>query len=163
MENVHAERSAGWSVLCYVAVLVIATFLNSGMPGMDVKPSDAALAFDQHRFSLLLGAWLTFPAVAFFLWFLVGLRTYLIDSPASSTPSSLCKVVSATLPSRSSCLPRRIAFDVTTPRRSGSRRSDTSRRSGRRSRLSRSFSRTVQWRPAAPAPVLSARCPQRPG
>src|SRR5580704_18649218 len=81
MENVHAERSAGWSVLCYVAVLVIATFLNSGMPGMDVKPSDAALAFDQHRFSLLLGAWLTFPAVAFFLWFLVGLRTYLIAAP----------------------------------------------------------------------------------
>ena len=35
MENVHAERSAGWSVLCYVAVLVIATILNSGMPGMD--------------------------------------------------------------------------------------------------------------------------------
>ena len=81
MENVHAERSAGWSVLCYVAVLVIATFLNSGMPGMDLKPSDAALAFDQHRFTLLLGAWLTFPAVAFLLWFLVGLRSYLTAAP----------------------------------------------------------------------------------
>src|SRR5580692_11937679 len=81
MENVHAERSAGWSVLCYVAVLVIATILNGGMPGMDQKPSDAALAFDQHRFALLCAAWLTFPAVAFFLWFLVGLRTYLIAAP----------------------------------------------------------------------------------
>ncbi|MGA8796472.1 MAG: hypothetical protein WB526_05295 [Candidatus Cybelea sp.] len=81
MENVHAERSAGWSVLCYVAVLVIATILNSGMPGMDLKPPDAALAFDQHRFALLCGAWLTFPAVAFFLWFLVGLRSYLIAAP----------------------------------------------------------------------------------
>jgi Domain of unknown function (DUF4386) len=81
MENVHAERSAGWSVLCYVAVLVIATFLNGGMPGMDVKPSDAALAFDQHRFTLLWGAWLTFPAVAFLLWFLVGLRSYLRAGP----------------------------------------------------------------------------------
>jgi hypothetical protein len=81
MENVRAERSAGWSVLSYVAVLVVATFLNSGMPGMDVKPSDAALAFDQHRFALLLGAWLTFPAVAFLLWFLVGLRSYLTAAP----------------------------------------------------------------------------------
>jgi hypothetical protein len=81
MENVHAERSAGWSVLCYVAVLVIATFFNSGMPGIDVKPSDAALAFDQHRFTLLCGAWLTFPAVAFLLWFLVGLRGYLTAAP----------------------------------------------------------------------------------
>ena len=81
MENVHAERSAGWSVLCYVAVLIIATFFNSGMPGIDVKPSDAALAFDQHRFTLLCGAWLTFPAVAFLLWFLVGLRGYLTAAP----------------------------------------------------------------------------------
>jgi hypothetical protein len=81
MENVHAERSAGWSVICYVAVLIIATFFNSGMPGIDVKPSDAALAFDQHRFTLLCGAWLTFPAVAFLLWFLVGLRSYLTAAP----------------------------------------------------------------------------------
>ncbi|HLY01685.1 MAG TPA: hypothetical protein VKR56_04225 [Candidatus Cybelea sp.] len=81
MENVHAERSAGWSVLCYVAVLVIATILNNSMPGMDAKPADAALAFDQHRFTLLWGAWLTFPAVAFLLWFLVGLRSYLTAAP----------------------------------------------------------------------------------
>jgi len=77
MENVHAERSAGWSVLCYVGVLVIATLLNNGMPSMDVRPATAALLIDAHRFGLLLGAWLTFPAAAFFLWFLVGLRSYL--------------------------------------------------------------------------------------
>lgn len=81
MENVHAERSAGWSVICYVAMLIIATYLNSGLPSIDMKASDAALALDQHRFNLLWGAWLTFPAVAFFLWFLVGLRTYLIAAP----------------------------------------------------------------------------------
>src|SRR5579863_4032568 len=81
MENVHAERSAGWSVLCYVGVLVVATLLNNGMPAMDVRPATAALLIDAHRFGLLLGAWLTFPAAAFFLWFLVGLRSYLSYAP----------------------------------------------------------------------------------
>jgi hypothetical protein len=81
MENVHAERSAGWSVLCYVGVLVIATLLNNGMPSIDVRPATAALLIDAHRFGLLLGAWLTFPASAFFLWFLVGLRSYLSYAP----------------------------------------------------------------------------------
>jgi hypothetical protein len=81
MENVHAERSAGWSVLCYVALLIVVTFLTSGMPSVDMKTSDAALALDAHRFSLLWGAWLTFPASAFFLWFLVGLRSYLSFAP----------------------------------------------------------------------------------
>jgi hypothetical protein len=81
MENVHAERSAGWSVLCYVALLVLATFLTNGMPSLTYKPSEAALAIDSHRFGLLAGAWITFPAAAFFLWFLVGLRSYLSHAP----------------------------------------------------------------------------------
>jgi hypothetical protein len=81
MENVNAERSAGWSALCYVAVLVLATFLTNGLPSMTYKPIEAALAIDAHRFGLLGGAWLTFPAAAFFLWFLVGLRSYLALAP----------------------------------------------------------------------------------
>jgi len=81
MENVHAERSAGWSVMCYVALLLAATFLTNGMPSIDMQASDAALAIDQHRTTFLLGAWLTFPAAAFFLWFLTGLRSYLGNAP----------------------------------------------------------------------------------
>jgi hypothetical protein len=81
MENVHAERSAGWSVLCYVAVLVVATMLNNGLPPVDEKAANTALLIDSHRFALLFSAWLTFPAVAFFLWFLVGLRSYLSHAP----------------------------------------------------------------------------------
>lgn len=81
MENVYAERSAGWSAICYVAVLVLATFLTNGMPSLTYKPLDAALAIDAHRAGLLWGAWLTFPAAAFFLWFLVGLRSYLSNAP----------------------------------------------------------------------------------
>lgn len=81
MENVSAERSAGWSVLCYVAVLVLASFLTNGMPSLTYKPVEVALSIDSHRFGLLCGAWLTFPAAAFFLWFLVGLRSYLGHAP----------------------------------------------------------------------------------
>jgi hypothetical protein len=81
MENVHAERSAGWSALAYVGVLIIATVLTAGMPAIDVRPADAALTIDEHRTMFLLGAWLTFPAAGFFLWFLTGLRTYLGNAP----------------------------------------------------------------------------------
>lgn len=81
MENVHAERSAGWSVICYVAVLVIASLLTSPMPPVTYAPSDLALLVDAHRQQLLWGAWLTFPASALFLWFLVGLRSYLRHAP----------------------------------------------------------------------------------
>jgi hypothetical protein len=81
MENVHAERSAGWSVLCYVAIQIVATLLTSGMPSLADRPAQAALAIDTHRFGLTCAAWLTFPAAAFFLWFLVGLRSYLSTAP----------------------------------------------------------------------------------
>jgi hypothetical protein len=82
MENVSAERSAGWSVLCYVAVLVIASWLTNGMPtSLTMRPIATSLWIDSHRFALLLSAWLTFPAAAFFLWFLVGLRSYLGNAP----------------------------------------------------------------------------------
>jgi len=81
MENVHAERSAGWSVLCYVAVLIVATSLTNPMPSLAMRPLTTALSIDSHRFALLLSAWLSFPAAAFFLWFLVGLRSYLSHAP----------------------------------------------------------------------------------
>jgi hypothetical protein len=81
MENVHAQRSAGWSVLCYVGLLIVVAFLNNALPQADMKASDVAIALDARRFSLLWGAWLMFPADAFFLWFLVGLRGYLIAAP----------------------------------------------------------------------------------
>jgi hypothetical protein len=81
MENVHAERSAGWSALCFVAVLLIATFITSPLAPPTYDPAHLALLIDLNRSHLLLGAWLSFPAAAFFLWFLVGLRTYLAHAP----------------------------------------------------------------------------------
>lgn len=81
MENVHAERSAGWSAICYVAVLLLASLLTSPMPAPSTAPSDLSLLIDAHRQVILWAAWLTFPASAFFLWFLVGLRGYLRCAP----------------------------------------------------------------------------------
>jgi hypothetical protein len=81
MENVHAERSAGWSALCFVAVLLIATFITSPLAPPTYDPAHLALLIDMNRGHLLLGAWLTFPSAAFFLWFLVGLRSYLAQAP----------------------------------------------------------------------------------
>jgi hypothetical protein len=81
MENVYAERSAGWSVLCYVAVVLVAMLLASPLPSPSLRAVDTALLIDSHRFGLALSAWLAFPASAFFLWFLVGLRSYLRYAP----------------------------------------------------------------------------------
>ncbi len=81
MENVHAQRSAGWSAICYVGVLVLASLLTSPMPAVSTPPSDLSLLIDAHRQVILWAAWPTFPAAAFFLWFLVGLRSYLQSAP----------------------------------------------------------------------------------
>ncbi|MBV8197080.1 MAG: hypothetical protein JO263_03015 [Candidatus Eremiobacteraeota bacterium] len=81
MENVHAERSAGWAVLCYVGIVVIATLVTSGLPSVQARPANAALAIDVRHVPVLIAVWLTFPAAGFFLWFLVGLRTYLTSAP----------------------------------------------------------------------------------
>lgn len=64
-------------MLCYVALLAVATFTTSPLapPGND--PARLALLIEANRHNLLLAAWLSFPASAFFLWFLVGLRDYL--------------------------------------------------------------------------------------
>jgi hypothetical protein len=77
MENAHAIRSAGWSVLCYVAVLVVATIVTSPLAPPTNDPSHLALLIEGNRHNLLLAAWLSFPAIAFFLWFVVGLRSFL--------------------------------------------------------------------------------------
>jgi hypothetical protein len=81
MYNVHAERSAGYAGIAFI-VLAIAGALIPGTP----PPASSGVAtlsayVDAHRNSLVLGAWLSFPAGAFFLWFLVGLRAYLRQAP----------------------------------------------------------------------------------
>jgi len=79
--NVHAERSGGWSVLCFVALVVVAAALPGRLPDVTAAPSEQAAYMDAHRVALLWSAWLFFPASAFFLWFLVGLRAFLRQAP----------------------------------------------------------------------------------
>lgn len=79
--NVHAERSAGWSVLCFVVLVVVSTGLLGQLPDVTTSPSTQAAYFAAHRPALLWSAWLFFPAAAFFLWFLVGLRSHLREAP----------------------------------------------------------------------------------
>ena len=97
MENLSAERSAGWSAICYVGVLVLASMLTNGMPSLGSRPLSIALAIDAHRIGLLCGAWLTFPAAAFFLWFLVGLRSYLMNAPGRQEGLPTFALVSGTV------------------------------------------------------------------
>ncbi len=93
MENVHAERSAGWSILSFVALILIATVVTSPLPSPTLRATDIGLLLDLHRPTLLLGAWLMFPAAGFFLWFIVGLRTYLSHAPGRQEGLSMFALV----------------------------------------------------------------------
>jgi hypothetical protein len=93
MENVHAERSAGYAIISFVALIVIATVITSPLPSPTLRAPDIGLLLDLHRTTLLWGAWLTFPASAFFLWFIVGLRTYLSHAPGRQEGLSMFALV----------------------------------------------------------------------
>jgi len=79
--NVHAERSGGWSVLCFVVLTAASISLFGQPPDVATAPSAQAAFMEAHRTAILWSAWLTFPAAGFFLWFLVGLRSFLREAP----------------------------------------------------------------------------------
>lgn len=79
--NVHAERSGGWSLLCFIVLIVVSAGLLGQLPDVTVAPSAQAAYMAAHRTALLWSAWLYFPAGAFFLWFLVALRSFLRAAP----------------------------------------------------------------------------------
>jgi hypothetical protein len=114
MENVHAERSAGWSILSFVALLVVATILTSPLPEPSWKATDIGLLLDTHRRALLIGTWLTIPADAFFLWFIVGLRSYLGHRPGRQEGLPMFALVAGvlmiTVSFIASCLEATVAY-----------------------------------------------------
>jgi hypothetical protein len=77
MYNVAVERSAGWSGIAFIIILVVAIFLPGALPPPDTAPATVGAFIDAHHTMWILAAWLTFPAVAFFLWWIVQLRAYL--------------------------------------------------------------------------------------
>jgi hypothetical protein len=97
MENVHSERSAGWSIFCFVALIAIATFITSPLPSPNLRATDIGLILEIHRTALLIGAWLTFPAAGFFLWFIVGVRSYLSHAPGRQEGLSMLALVSGVI------------------------------------------------------------------
>jgi hypothetical protein len=77
MKNVHAERSAGWSALVYVIVTVVAGLLPGTPPPVNASADAVGSWVSGHQLALLWAAWLAFPGIAFFLWYVVGLRAHL--------------------------------------------------------------------------------------
>ena len=73
-----SQLSAGWAGILCIAAVAVALFVP-GFPLPSAADSgDAVNAFlDAHRVAWMLGAWLTFPELAFFLWFMAGLAAYL--------------------------------------------------------------------------------------
>lgn len=77
MYNVAVERSAGWSGIAFIAITIVAAFLPGVPPAPDTAPTAVGAWLDAHHSMWMAGAWLIFPGVAFFLWWLVQLRAYL--------------------------------------------------------------------------------------
>lgn len=81
MYNVAVERSAGWAGIAFIVITIAAAFLPGVPPAPDTPPAVVGAWLDAHHTMWMLGAWLIFPAVAFFLWWLVQLRAYLRLAP----------------------------------------------------------------------------------
>lgn len=80
MNTIHVRHSAAWSGLLFLVLAVVGGILPGPLPALTTPPAEIATYIDAHRFGLLLGAWMNLPAAAFFLWFVLGLRTLLRSS-----------------------------------------------------------------------------------
>jgi len=85
MYSVNAERSAGWSGLAFLVVLVLSVVVPGGVaPDLSATPAAIGNYFTTHHQGLLISAWLGLPTVAFFLWFAVGVRAHLAHAPGAA-------------------------------------------------------------------------------
>ncbi len=82
--DVRAEHSAGWSAFAYIIVVVIAGLIPGNPPAINAAPTDIGAWVNTHQQSLLIAAWLSFPGLAFFLWYVVGLRAHLMAAPGQN-------------------------------------------------------------------------------
>ena len=77
MYNVRVEHSAGYAGVAFVVVGIIATLLTGITPSTSASSSEIAVYLTAVHLRWLIAAWLVFPAMAFFLWFVVQLRAFL--------------------------------------------------------------------------------------
>ncbi|HEV7179796.1 MAG TPA: hypothetical protein VGN11_07990, partial [Candidatus Baltobacteraceae bacterium] len=82
--DVRAERSAGWAAFAYIVVVLIAGFLPGSPPSINAPQTDITAWVGLHQNGLLIAAWLAFPGLAFFLWYVVGLRAHLMSAPGQN-------------------------------------------------------------------------------
>jgi hypothetical protein len=79
--NIHAERSAGWSGLAFLVIVIVASVLYGGAPpGINAGAAAIGVFLSTHHQIALVGNWLNIPASFFFLWFAVGVRAHLAHS-----------------------------------------------------------------------------------
>lgn len=71
------QRSAGLTgIFCVIAVAVALFLPGASLPSAADSGQAVGAFINAHR-AWMVGAWLTFPEMVFFLWFAVGLRDYL--------------------------------------------------------------------------------------
>ena len=98
MHDIHGERSAGWSGLAFVVVLIASIFTGGMGPQDPTQQLAGTLEYVQaHRTGLLISTWLGFPGFAFFLWFVVGMRAFLLQTRDPDEGLPAYALVSGTL------------------------------------------------------------------
>ncbi len=80
MHNHRMERSAAYSGIVGALLYVVAGIVPGAFPAASTSATDLSAYVALHAFGLTLGAWLTLPAVAFIIWFALGLFNYLRDA-----------------------------------------------------------------------------------
>lgn len=81
MYNIHGERSGGYSGIAFAICLALSAIVPGVPPDPAAPAGEIVAAFQAHHGQWLLAMWLQFPAIAFFLWFAVGMRAYLRQAP----------------------------------------------------------------------------------
>lgn len=77
MHNRRMERSAAYSGILGAILFVISGVLPGSFPPPNATTGDIASYISGHAAALSISAWLALPAVAFILWFALGLFDYL--------------------------------------------------------------------------------------
>lgn len=76
--NLHTVRSGGFAGIAFIVVVIISFFIPGVPPENSAPIADITKYFDAHRVAFLVGAWLSIPAVALYLWYAVGLYRRLL-------------------------------------------------------------------------------------
>jgi hypothetical protein len=79
MHNRNMERSSAYSGIVGAILFVISGVIPGQFPQTTASSTDISAYGLAHGTALSISAWLTLPAVAFILWFAVGLFDYLRD------------------------------------------------------------------------------------